>query len=262
MPEKSGTLESKPELELILLIVSPDPQSTALRVASLSAIGEYRLVAEPTKTLHDIYLDTPDHLLSKKRVNLRVRGTGESYWITMKISPGLLSWRRHERQEVEVPWSLESLSQIAGELSRKGVSLTVPSELDETLSHVEMMKLMGLRVLQDRETERRPRNIVEGGGPTEVLAELEVDSVLYHFAGQDVRLFELELEAKSQRGSKILGGLSRKLQADFGSELRSWRFGKLVTGEKIERLLERKELGAYLDGSTLKAGGYERIERA
>src|SRR5438093_1235279 len=144
MPEKSGAVESKPELELILLIVSRDPQSTALRVASLCAIGDYRLVAEPTKNLHDIYLDTPDRLLERKRINLRVRGSGESYWITMKTSPGLFTRRRHERQEVEVPWSHESLSEIAGELSRKGISLKVPSELDETLSHVEVMKLMGL----------------------------------------------------------------------------------------------------------------------
>src|SRR6266700_4936142 len=211
MPEKSGTVESKPELELILLIVSPVPQSTALRVASLGAIVDYRLIAEPTKTLHDIYLDTPDHLLAKKRINLRIRGTGGNYWITMKISPGLLTRRRHERQEVEVPWSQESLRQIVGELSGKGVSLKVPREHDETLSQVEVMKLMGLHVSQDRETERSPRSIVDAGGPAEVLAELEVDSVLYHFAAQDVRLFELELEAKSQRGRNILGALSRKL---------------------------------------------------
>ncbi len=38
-----------------------------------------------------------------------------------------------------------------------------------------------------------------------VLAELAIDSVVYHFEGQDVRLFELEVEAKSEKCRGILG---------------------------------------------------------
>ena len=180
----------------------------------------------------------------------------------MKISPGLLTRRRHERQEVEVPWSLESLNQIAGILSRKGVRLSVPSSLDPTMSQVDVMKQMGLQVLQDRETERVPRNVLENNGRGEVLAELEIDSVRYHFPQREVQLSELELEAKSPKGRKILRDLTNKLLRDFAPELRPWRHGKLVTGEKIQRLLQRADFDNLMNGSRLKPEGYDRVERA
>jgi inorganic triphosphatase YgiF len=260
MPEENEPLESKPELELILLITSEDPRSTAARIARLESIGEYRLIAEPTRTLHDIYLETQDHILGKKRINLRIRGSGSDHWITMKISPGVFARRRHERQEVEVPWSYESLMRITEMLSRKGIRLKPPMSLEVSLSQVDVMKQMGLQVLQDRETERTIRNIVDSTG--EILAELEIDSVLYHFEGQDIRLSEVELEAKSQKGRKILEDLSRQLLQVFGAELRRWRYGKLLTGEKIERLLRKGELDKFVDGTMLKAEAYSLVERA
>ncbi len=262
MFEFSLAVEPKPELELILMIVSQDPRSTALKVSNFTSIGEYGLVSDATRTLHDIYLDTSDRLLGKKRINLRVRGSRGSYLITMKVNPGLLTLRRHERQEIEVPWSQASLGQVTGEVARKGVRLTPPRELDGTLSPVEVMKSMGLQVLQDRETQRSPRNIVEGEGPGRVLAELAIDSVLYHFGGQDVQLFELELEAKSEKGRRILGDLSKDLVDRLRPELKSWRFGKLVTGRKIEQLLKQGALRGLLEGTTLNPRAYEKIERA
>ena len=255
-------VESKPELELILLITSPDPESVITRVANKGSIGDYKLTAEPARILHDIYLDTPDHHLGSKRINLRVRGSGRSFWITMKVSPGLLTMRRHERLEIEIPWSSESLSQIVGIVAGKGVRLIAPSSLDPTMSQVDVMKRMGLQVLQDRKTERVPRNVLENDGQGEVLAELDIDSVLYHFPAREVRLFELELEAKSPKGRKILRDLNNKLLRDFAPELRPWRYGKLVTGEKIERLLRKGDLDNFIDGSRLKPEGYERVERA
>lgn len=262
LSDKPGRVESKPELELILLIVSSDPEATVSKLKRLESIGPYKLLAEPARLLHDIYLDTKDHALGRKRINLRIRGLGDSYWITMKTSPGLFSRRRHERQEVEIPWSSESLRSIAGELARKGVRLDLPEKLDETFSHLELMKRIGLSILQDRETERFPRNIIDSTVPSEILGELEVDSVLYHFAGSDVRLFEIELEAKSERGRDILGKISDKLLADFSSELRTWRFGKLVTGEKIERMLAQGSLTSLMKGDRLLPKAYPRIEHA
>lgn len=261
MPEDS-LVQSKPELELVLLIVSDNPGSTAARIAKLESIDEYRLIPEPTKILHDIYLDTPDHNLGKKRINLRIRGSGGNYWITLKVSPGLFTRRRHERQEVEIPWSRESLSQITGMLVQRGVRLTMAPRLDLSLSQVDVMRQMGLQIVQDRETERTPRNIVEAKNESEVLAELEIDSVLYHFERHQIRLYELELEAKSQKGRGVLEDLSRRLLRDYASELRRWRYGKLVTGEKIERLLGTGELDNLVKGSTLKPEGYSRIEKA
>ncbi len=262
MSEKPGRVESKSELELILLIVSSDPEATVSKLTRLDSIGPYKLLAEPVRSLHDIYLDTTNHALGKKRINLRIRGLGDSYLITMKTSPGLFSRRRHERQEVEIPWSEESLRKIVRELARKGIRLDLPEKLDENASRLDVMKSMGLTILQDRETERVPRNIIDSTVPSEILAELEVDSVMYHFAGSDVRLFEIELEAKSERGRDVLGRISDKLLGDFGSELRTWRFGKLVTGEKLERMLAQGSLKSLMKGDRLLPDAYPRIERA
>ncbi len=148
------------------------------------------------------------------------------------------------------------------ELARKGIHFVLPENLDETASRLDIMKRMGLSILQDRETERVPRNVIDSAGSGETLAELEVDSVLYHFAAGDVRLFEVELEAKSRKGRDIIGELSRQLLSDFGLTLRGWRFGKLVTGEKIERLLTNGSLTSFMQGDRLKPEAFASIERA
>ena len=85
---------------------------------------------------------------------------------------------------------------------------------------------------------------------------------MYHFAGGDVRLSEVELEAKSRKGRDIIEELSRQLLSDFGLALRRWRFGKLVTGEKIERLLTRGSLTSFMKGDRLKPEAFASIERA
>ena len=260
--DSGQTIGPKAELELVLMIVSDDPQSTLMKVANLTSIDGYQLVTHSPMNVHDIYLDTPDSLLSRKRLNLRIRGIGEDFFITLKVNPGLISWRRHERREFEVPWSQGSLQQIRDELERRGIKLAPLGPLTENMPRVETMKLLGLRVLQDRETHREARDIVEGNASREVLAELAIDSVLYHFEGRDVRLFELEVEAKSQRGRGVLGNIAKGLREKVGSQLRSWRFGKLVTGEKIDRLLKRGELQNFLDGSRLRPDAYLKIEQA
>ncbi len=114
---------------------------------------------------------------------------------------------------------------------------------------------------QDRETERNVRELVEVGSGR-VIAELDIDSVLYHFEEQDLRLFEVEVEAKSDKGRGLLREIANDLLAKFGSELREWRFGKLVTGRRIEKLWREGALQGFVDGSTLKPSAFEKIEKA
>ncbi len=262
MSKTTPTSEPRAELEIILMIVSGDPGSTVRKVSSLTSVGDYGLIAQPARTLHDIYVDTPDRSLGRKRINLRVRGSEGQYWLTMKVSPGLFSRNRHEREELEIPWSEASLSQINGELDGKGVKLRLPAPGVEKLPPVGVMQSMGLQILQDRETEREARNIIEPQASSEILAELDIDSVLYHLEGQDVRLFELEIEAKSLKGKRVLGDVKKSLWGMFPSELRSWRFGKLVTGKKIERAWQAGRLQGFLAGTTLKPSAYDMIEKA
>src|SRR5215831_17724526 len=173
MSEEPRGTESKAELELILLIVSDQPEATVSKLANIQSIGPFKLQTTPTLSLHDIYLDTTNHALDRKRINLRIRGIGDSYWITMKVRPRLISMKRHERQELEIPWSADSLKRIIGELGRKGVKLNLPDKIAEASSHVQVMRNMGLNVLQDRETERVPRNVIDNAGTGEVLAEMD-----------------------------------------------------------------------------------------
>src|SRR5215471_2252235 len=116
MSNNKERAESKSELELILLIVSADPDATISRLTRIESIGPYKITTKPTLSLHDIYLDTESHSLDRKRINLRIRGIGDTYWITMKVRPRLISMKRHERQELEIPWSADSLKRIIGEL--------------------------------------------------------------------------------------------------------------------------------------------------
>src|SRR2546428_2412233 len=162
--------------------------------------------------------------------------------------------------EIEVPWSQESLARILGELAKRGVRLK-KVEVNRESSPLQVLLSIGLRVLQDRETWRSVRDVVGNDSSSEILAELDIDQVLYHFEGQDVRLFEVEIEAKSKKGRSVLGIIAKQLLVQSGPELKQWRYGKLVTGRKVEKLLKDGALEADLDGSTLRPTAFEKIER-
>ena len=256
------SVKSRRELEVVLVVRSPDPLSTVRRIADLPSVRGYFLRAGPSKRIHDVYFDTPEDTLGNKKMNLRIREEGGSYWITWKRSLGLLGWRRKERRELELPWSRESFFRIISGLARSKVILQQPEHFD--LSHpVEAMKSTGLRVLQDRETSRLVKNIVRASeGRSEILAELAIDSVVYHFESQDVELHELEVEAKAKKRRRILEDVEDGLLDLFGGELQPWRWGKLVTGKMIGRMLRGGVLQGLIEGRRLRLEAYEKVETA
>src|SRR5437879_7748808 len=96
------------------------------------------------------------------------------------------------------------------------------------------MKSIGLFILQDRETERNTKSVSltpEGGAD---LAELASDCVTYHFQRCDVRLYELEVEAKGSGSDKVLSDIRIGLLNTSVSELVHWDCVQLVTGERID----------------------------
>jgi len=120
-----------------------------------------------------------------------------------------------------------------------------------------------LRVLQDRETSRLVKNIVRASeGRSEILAELAIDSVVYHFESQDVELHELEVEAKAKKRRRILEDVEDGLLDLFGGELQPWRWGKLVTGKMIGRMLRGGVLQGLIEGRRLRLEAYEKVETA
>jgi hypothetical protein len=256
---RAGT--SQRELEVVLIIRARDPGVTLERVAGLSSIRGYQLRRRPAKRIHDVYFDTSEGLLGRKKMNLRIRKMGEDYWITWKRGPGLLGlWNRNERRELEVPWTKDSLSKMTGELARIGVKF-LPAGDGAQSSPVETLRAMGLLVIQDRETNRQVREAMptEGDRP---LAELAIDSVEYHFQAQDVRLDEIEVEAGTIGGARVLEVLRDGLLELFREELEPWRWGKLVTGKMIERMLRKGSLEGLLEGSRLGPEAYGRLRSA
>lgn len=251
-----AAFKPKAELELVLMVKSQDPEAVVDRLRGLTRLDKYQLRSKPPTTIHDVYFDTEDGSLRRNRLNLRIRQAAGEYYITLKRSPGLLSWRRNERQETELPWSQESLVHMLDEILKGGIRLPKPSFVG-SLGPVEALMSAGLAILQDRETRRFPREIVEANGSTVVIAELAIDSVSYSFGMDKIRLYEVELEAKSKKGRSLLKVLSKQLVALFGTELKEWRFGKLATGRAIEKLLRDGELKNQLDGENLAPGAYD-----
>ena len=250
---------SKPEVEVALMIVSEDPVATADRAASMTSVGGFELRPSGRKKIHDVYFDTVDGRLRRRRMNLRVREVDGEWFVTLKHSPGRFSWRRDERRETELPWSQESLASIFSQLRDKRFRGEVHFE---NFDPVEVLKTSGLDVLQDRETDRRQSNVLSGSEPSKTLAELDVDTVLYHFKHGDINLFELELEAKSEEGRRFLSVLTKALREELGGDVRKWGWGKLATGRMIERLVDRGVLAGHVEEGRLRPEAYDVVREA
>ena len=250
MSESSHT-----EYEFVLMVRSLDPENILEKISELTSLSNYRLVRKEVENLRDVYFDTPDHSLSGRRLNLRLRYLSGVAKITLKQSPGLFTRNRNERREIELNWSPASLSKILQEISGRGVRLEIkdPGVGDPTDS----FKKLGLVVIQDRETKRAPREVVSAHG--ELLAELAIDSVTYHFENGDIMLDEVEVEAKSRNGREVVDEVANDLTRVFGPELQRWKSGKLSTGIRIEKLLRNGRLNGLIEDSRLKQEAYELL---
>lgn len=250
------------EIESILLILSDHPEDLVKKIGDKTSVGDFSLVNPMTKLLSDIYFDTPDHILSRRKLNLRIRTDNQDRWITMKTHPRRTLWGGMVRSEMEVPWSSDALAKVVSELK-------IPSQQPASLASevavsdpAELLKSRGLVPIQHRETQRQVRSVTSGGNPSVVLAELDIDSVLYDFDGQKIRLFEIEVESKSEKGQKVVKSVTRSLKGEYGTLLRSWRHGKLATGNGIIRMLKTGELGALLDSENrLRPAAFDKLNR-
>src|SRR2546428_8271005 len=105
------------------MVRSPNPASVMEKISELNSLGDYRLVRKGIENLRDLYFATPDHSLSRRRLNLRLRYLGRLARITLKQSPGLLTSNRNERRETELDWSPSPLSTILQAISSRGIRL-------------------------------------------------------------------------------------------------------------------------------------------
>ena len=143
----------------------------------------------------------------------------------------------------------------------RGIKLPEQHRDFDRVHPLDVMTNLGLEVIQDRETQRQVRNVMPMGQEGEaILAELAIDSVVYHFNDKAIRHHEVEIEAKARDGSTVLRTVIESLIATYGPALQRWDYGKLATGKAIEELLNEGALEGLLDiNNHLKPGAYDRI---
>ncbi len=250
------------EIEAALIIWSEEPQIVASQIAGLAAIGNYRLLPQDPQIIHDLYLDTPDRALQTQELALRVREIGTMRWVTLKGPSQPTDWEGGvERLEIEVLWSKDALTRVVKELVNRGIKILPQRQDLDDVHPLDVMASLGLEPIQDRESHRRVRNIVKGEANDSVLAELAIDSVVYHFGGQEIRHHEVEVEAKEGGNSAVIKTVVESLVAMYGPALRRWGHSKLATGKAIERMLSEGALEGLLDiNNNLKPVAYDRID--
>jgi len=231
------------------------------KIARLTSIADYRLFPQDPQTIHDIYFDRQEGELQTKKLALRIREVGETHWIALK-GPSQPTDVGVRRLEIEEPWSREALTSVIKELVDRRIEVPQPRDFDPE-HPLDVVDNLGLEIIQDRQTHRQVRHIIfREEDRTRLLAELAIDSVVYHIDNQAVRHYEVEIEAKIRHeGPTVIKTTIESLVRMYGPALRRWKHSKLATGKAIERLLHEGALKGLLNTrNNLKPAAYDMID--
>lgn len=212
--------------------------------------------------IHDLYLDTPDRELQAQELALRIREIGARRWVTLKGQSQPTGWDSMERLEIEMRWSKDALARVVKELADRGIRVRQQRQDFDYAHPLDVMAALGLEAVQDRESCRQVRNIIPGGeeGPS-ILAELAIDSVVYHFSDQEIHHHEVEIEEKEGGSPALIKPVVEGLVAMYGPALRRWGHSKLAVGKALERMLREGALEGLLDtNNNLKPFAYDKID--
>ncbi len=176
------------ELEFKLAVVGPDPAGTLDRIAGLDRIGRWALSRPSSHLIHDVYWDSPDGALARKRITLRLRRIDGELRFTTK-GAGRSDRGLFRRREIELPATWTNWQQVRDSLQTQGVSLR--SDREELGKPAAWLERAGLTVTQDRITERRVRFALVDG---ERIAEVALDFTRYQFATRTAEFREVEIE--------------------------------------------------------------------
>src|ERR1044071_1863952 len=233
------------ESEAALILCTADPESGGEQIAALVSIAPPPPLPQQTRTIHDVYYDTPDSQLDSRRLALRIRKQNGKSLIALKGPSERALASSLERLEIEADWSWNSVQRILRHLAKRGVMLT---NFNERIENANMfIKVLGLDICQTRVTTRTIRKVVQGGVERNAVAELAVDNVEYIFGpGRRVRLHEIEIEAIGS-GEMAIQVVSAYLLDRFGNALREWPNSKIKTGKTIEAILKDAVPEGFLD---------------
>ena len=248
------------ETETTLVVDSENPEEILSKIEEISSIYDYQLLPGVKLTLNDCYFDKLSGDLSSRKWALRIRQIDEQSWIAAKgpsreTAPGVL-----ERVEIEVAWSPEAFDKLSKLLARHGIFISELQERRISEDPLEFLGGAGLRVIQKRQIVRTVRH-VRSTKKDRVLAELDLDRVIYHFESRALLHHEIEIESKAKEAHSAIQSLAQYLLGLFPDELRKWRYGKLATGRAIEALVGEKSFEEALSDDCLKPASYVLIER-
>ncbi len=82
-------------------------------------VSDYRLLQHNTISIRDVYWDTSEGILRRKKISLRLREIDNNLLVTIKGAGKLTDWGGVERLEIEVPWSPDGFYRIIDELRKK-----------------------------------------------------------------------------------------------------------------------------------------------
>jgi inorganic triphosphatase YgiF len=254
MPSHEGARPT--ETEATLVVVSDAPEEVTRAVAALTGLDGFALLERPDEAIHDRYFDTGDRRLEAARTALRLRQVDPRLLLSIKgpSRPAELGGRI--RDELEAEWSGRGWALLREEL---GAALGIQAAAPPAADPFEALRSAGLVVVQDRETSRRVRAVVPAGREHAV-AELAVDSVVFHLGAVDARHHEVEVEAKAAGGDAAVGELAAALVARFAPSLRPWHYGKLTTGSVVGALIAEHGADEVLTaGGSLRPSTYDAI---
>jgi hypothetical protein len=162
------------------------------------------------------------------------------------------------RREMEIPWTQNALK-IVNQKMALGLVLRQP-DLESVDDAIEQVRGHGLLMVQQRETERVKRRITNTGTHLPI-AQLCLDTVLYHLNNSKVTLREIEIEAEKSADTKDITSIRDALESLYPAKLLRWPYGKFVTGKAIEKLSKLKQLNRLVDSEGLKLEAFEAIDR-
>jgi inorganic triphosphatase YgiF len=258
----AGPRRASREVELSLVVTDPDPEAVFRRLARLRKLDGY--ILEPRGSVHivDRYFDTEDRKLRKQGLALRLRTSDRETSIGLKGPRRSASTRTEDRFEQERAFSAQAVEELGRRLRLRGAPVDVPP--DERSSPDALLELeLGVQPIQRRETVRRLRDVLDPGAEAaSPLAELALDRVHFQLDGQEVRHYEIEVEAKQTgRGTEAARVVAAELEARYRGQLSEWPFGKLATGKAIEEFLTNGRLKGLSANGELARSAYERIRR-
>lgn len=250
------------EVELSLVVTADEPEGVFRRLARLRELGAYTLRPRGSERIVDRYFDTSDGALRERGLALRLRAVNGTTLVGLKGPRRSRSTQTEDRFEQERPFSPEAVREIG---KRIGLELRAlePTAMDTDGPDEILAALLGVHLIQRRETVRLLRDVADSGEPTDpVLAELVLDRVRFEVGDREIRHYEIEVEAKrTGRGTRAAKEIAAGLLERYRGDLAEWPYGKLPTGRAIEDLLVRGELRDLGPDGALMPGAYDQIRR-